>query len=150
MQPLGSGMKNAAVIGLGTMGPGIAATLARAGMQVAAFDADPAKRDKAAPAFAAATTVLTALAVPDHSAAAIQVHDNLAACVAGADLVIETIPEDLDLKVQVFARSRRMLPTIAFSLPTLREFRSPASRPVREFRAGSSACIGRTRRTSFP
>jgi len=71
-------------------------------MQVAAFDADPAKRDKAAPAFAAATTVLTALAVPDHSAAAIQVHDNLAACVAGADLVIETIPEDLDLKVQVF------------------------------------------------
>src|SRR3984957_20356021 len=95
-------MKNAAVIGLGTMGPGIAATLARAGMQVAAFDADPAKRDKAAPAFAAAATVLTALAVPDHSAAAIKLHDTLAACVAGADLVIETVPEDLDLKIQVF------------------------------------------------
>jgi 5-formyl-3-hydroxy-2-methylpyridine 4-carboxylic acid 5-dehydrogenase len=95
-------MKYAAVIGLGTMGPGIAATLARAGMQVAAFDADPAKRDKAAAAFAAAAAVLTALAVPDHSAAAIQVHDNLAACVAGADLVIETIPEDLDLKIRVF------------------------------------------------
>jgi 3-hydroxybutyryl-CoA dehydrogenase/5-formyl-3-hydroxy-2-methylpyridine 4-carboxylate dehydrogenase len=95
-------MKNAAVIGLGTMGPGIAATLARAGINVAAFDADPAKREKAVPAFAAAATVLSALAVPDHSAAVIQVHDGLAGCVAGADLVIETVPEDLDLKIQVF------------------------------------------------
>jgi 5-formyl-3-hydroxy-2-methylpyridine 4-carboxylic acid 5-dehydrogenase len=102
MQPLGSGMKNAAVIGLGTMGPGIAATLARAGMNVSAFDADPAKRIKAGQSFAAAAAVLSALAVPDRSAAAIKVHDTLAACVAGADLVIETIPEDLDLKIQVF------------------------------------------------
>jgi 5-formyl-3-hydroxy-2-methylpyridine 4-carboxylic acid 5-dehydrogenase len=102
MQPLGSGMKNAAVIGLGTMGPGIAATLARAGMNVSAFDADPAKRAKADQSFAAAAAVLSALAVPDHSAVAIKVHDTLAACVAGADLVIETIPEDLDLKIQVF------------------------------------------------
>src|ERR1700674_442066 len=95
-------MKNAAVIGLGTMGPGIAATLARAGMQVAAFDADPAKREKAAPAFAAAAAVLSALAVPDRGAAVIKVHDSLATGVAGADLVIETIPEDLDLKIGVF------------------------------------------------
>ena len=95
-------MKNAAVIGLGTMGPGIAATLARAGMSVTAFDADPGNRDTAAPKFAAAATVLSALAVPDHSAVVIKVHDTLAACVAGADLVIETVPEDLDLKIQVF------------------------------------------------
>jgi 3-hydroxybutyryl-CoA dehydrogenase/5-formyl-3-hydroxy-2-methylpyridine 4-carboxylate dehydrogenase len=95
-------MKHVAVIGLGTMGPGIAATLARAGMNVAAFDSDPAKREKAVPAFAAAATVLSALAVADHSAAAIKVHDGLAACVAGAELVIETVPEDLELKIQVF------------------------------------------------
>jgi 5-formyl-3-hydroxy-2-methylpyridine 4-carboxylate dehydrogenase len=98
----GSAMKHAAVIGLGTMGPGIAATLARAGMTVAAFDADPDKRETAAPKFAAAATVLSALAVADHSAVAIKLHDTLAACVAGADLVIETVPEDLDLKIQVF------------------------------------------------
>ncbi|MGA2189656.1 MAG: 3-hydroxyacyl-CoA dehydrogenase NAD-binding domain-containing protein [Steroidobacteraceae bacterium] len=98
----GSKFKNAAVIGLGTMGPGIAATLARAGMAVSAFDADPAKCLKAGPAFAAAATVLSALAVPDHSAVAIKVHDTLAACVAGAELVIETVPEDLDLKIRVF------------------------------------------------
>ena len=99
---VGSTIKNVAVIGLGTMGPGIAATLARAGMTVSAFDADPTKLLKAGPAFAAATTVLSALAVPDHTAVAIKVHDSLATCVAGADLVIETVPEDLDLKIRVF------------------------------------------------
>jgi 5-formyl-3-hydroxy-2-methylpyridine 4-carboxylic acid 5-dehydrogenase len=95
-------MKSAAVIGLGTMGPGIAATLARAGLKVSAFDTDAARRDKAVPAFAGAAAVLSALSVPDHGAHAIAVHADLAACVAGADLVIETVPENLDLKVQVF------------------------------------------------
>jgi 5-formyl-3-hydroxy-2-methylpyridine 4-carboxylic acid 5-dehydrogenase len=95
-------VRAAAVIGLGTMGPGIAATLARAGIQVAAFDSDAGKRDKAAPAFAAAATVLAALSVPDRTAHAISIHDSLAACVAGADLVIETVPENLDLKIKVF------------------------------------------------
>jgi len=97
-----SRIESAAVVGLGTMGPGIAATLARAGLKVSAFDADPAKRVKASQGFAAAATVLTALAVPDAGAHDIAVHDSLGACVAGADLVIETVPEDLDLKIQVF------------------------------------------------
>jgi len=98
----GSRIESAAVVGLGTMGPGIAATLARAGLKVSAFDADPAKRAKAQQGFAAAATVLTALAVPDRGAHDITVHDSLGACVAGAGLVIETVPEDLDLKIQVF------------------------------------------------
>jgi len=85
-------MKNAAVIGLGTMGPGIAATLARAGMKVTAFDFDPEKRAKAGQGFAAAAAVLSALAVPDQSSGEIAV----------ADLVIETVPENLELKIQVF------------------------------------------------
>ena len=95
-------MKSAAVIGLGTMGPGIAATLARAGMTVSAFDADASKRTKAGQGFAAAAAVLSALSVPDHTARDIAVHGSLAPCVAGADLVIETVPEDLGLKIQVF------------------------------------------------
>jgi 3-hydroxybutyryl-CoA dehydrogenase/5-formyl-3-hydroxy-2-methylpyridine 4-carboxylate dehydrogenase len=95
-------MKNVAVIGLGTMGPGIAATLARSGLRVSAFDADTAKRAKAPAGFATAATVLTALAVPDRTNAGIAVADSLAACVAGADLVIETIPEELELKIRVF------------------------------------------------
>ena len=94
-------MNRAAVIGLGTMGPGIAATLARAGMQVSAFDADPGKRAKAHQGFAAAASVLSALGVPDRGGAT-AVHESLAECVAAVDLVIETVPEDLDLKIQVF------------------------------------------------
>ena len=95
-------MKNAAVIGLGTMGPGIAATLARAGFRVSTFDKDPTKRERGAQGFATAAVVLTALSVPDETTAAITVHDTLASCVRGADLVVETVPEDLDLKIAVF------------------------------------------------
>jgi 5-formyl-3-hydroxy-2-methylpyridine 4-carboxylic acid 5-dehydrogenase len=95
-------MKNIAVIGLGTMGPGIAATLARAGLRVLAFDVEAAKREKAAAGFATAATVLAALGVPDRSSAGIAVVESLAACVAGADLVIETVPEELELKIRVF------------------------------------------------
>jgi 5-formyl-3-hydroxy-2-methylpyridine 4-carboxylate dehydrogenase len=95
-------MNKAAVIGLGTMGPGIAATLARAGMKVSAFDVDEAKRAKAPQGFAAAATVLSALGVTDRTTAGIVVHDSVAACVAGVDVVIETVPEDLDLKIRVF------------------------------------------------
>ena len=40
-------MSKAAVVGLGTMGPGIAQTLARAGMEVIAFDVSEDQRKKA-------------------------------------------------------------------------------------------------------
>ena len=84
------------------MGPGIAATLARAGFSVSAFDADAGKRAKAPAAFATAVGVLAALGVPDRSAAPISVAATLADSVAGADMVIETVPEDLELKIGVF------------------------------------------------
>jgi len=95
-------MTKAAVIGLGTMGPGIAATLARAGLTVTAFDADAGQRAKAPKGFAIAAGVLTRLGLPDRSAGEITIMDSLAACVAGADLVVETVPEKLELKVDVF------------------------------------------------
>jgi 5-formyl-3-hydroxy-2-methylpyridine 4-carboxylic acid 5-dehydrogenase len=95
-------MTKAAVIGLGTMGPGIAATLARAGLTVTAFDADAGQRAKAPKGFEIAAGVLTRLGLPDRTAGAIVVMDSLAACVAGADLVVETVPERLELKIEVF------------------------------------------------
>ena len=95
-------MTKAAVIGLGTMGPGIAATLARAGLTVTAFDADAGQRAKAPKGFEIAAGVLTRLGLPDRTAGAIVVMDSLAACVAGADLVVETVPEKLELKIEVF------------------------------------------------
>jgi len=96
-------LNRAAVIGLGTMGPGIAATLARAGLEVSAYDADAAKRQQCAAQLAAAAAALDALGLEDRTAHPIAVRDSLGACVTGADLVIETVPEDLELKRRVFA-----------------------------------------------
>jgi 3-hydroxybutyryl-CoA dehydrogenase/5-formyl-3-hydroxy-2-methylpyridine 4-carboxylate dehydrogenase len=95
-------MTKAAVIGLGTMGPGIAATLARAGLTVTAFDADAGQRAKAPKGFEIAAGVLTRLGLPDRSAGEIAIMDSLAECVGGADLVVETVPEKLELKIDVF------------------------------------------------
>jgi len=95
-------MSKAAVIGLGTMGPGIAATLARAGYEVRAFDADPAQRAKAKAGFDIAATVLGNLGVPDSGGGTIAVAETLADCVAGAELAIENVSEKLDVKIKVF------------------------------------------------
>lgn len=92
----------AAVIGLGTMGPGIAATLARSGATVSTFDTDPNRRAGAHREFEVATAVLNRLGIPDRSGGVpIAVAETLAACVAGAGLVVETVPEDLALKIEV-------------------------------------------------
>ena len=96
-------MTKAAVIGLGTMGPGIAATLARAGMTVTAFDADAGQRATAAKGFEMAGGVLGRLGVAQQGASApIVIAESLAQAVAGTDLVVETVPEKLDLKIEVF------------------------------------------------
>ena len=97
-------MTTAAVIGLGTMGPGIAATLARGGMTVRGFDTNADAIEASAEAIAAATSVLDALGMPDRGAGGedIVVTADLRTCVEGADLVVETVPEDLDLKRRVF------------------------------------------------
>src|SRR5688572_19251266 len=74
----------AAVIGLGTMGPGIAATLARGGLDVTCFDVSAEQLRKAQ------------AEMPGLSCEA-----DLARAVAGAELVVEAVPERLELKHQV-------------------------------------------------
>jgi 5-formyl-3-hydroxy-2-methylpyridine 4-carboxylate dehydrogenase len=74
----------AAVIGLGTMGPGIAATLGRGGLEVTCFDVSAEQLRKAQ---AEMPTLL--------------VETDLARAVAGAELVVEAVPERLELKHQV-------------------------------------------------
>ncbi|MDA0229759.1 MAG: 3-hydroxyacyl-CoA dehydrogenase NAD-binding domain-containing protein [Proteobacteria bacterium] len=97
-------MKNVAVIGMGTMGPGIAATLARGGMNVRGYDTSADAVAKSDALISGAFGVLEALGMPDHGGAEkISMSDSLADCVAGADLVIETVPEDVDLKLELLA-----------------------------------------------
>ncbi len=95
-------MIRASVVGLGTMGPGIAATLARGGMSVSAYDIDPTAVDRGSDGVEIANKVLDALGKVDNSQVAIKLTSDLAACVADSDLVIETIPEDIDLKLDLF------------------------------------------------
>ncbi len=96
-------MTRAAVIGLGTMGPGIATTLARGGMSVRAYDSTEQAVVAAPKLIKAATGVLDALGMPDEGdKAEVLVTNSLEVCVEDAHLVIETIPEDLALKRSLF------------------------------------------------
>jgi 5-formyl-3-hydroxy-2-methylpyridine 4-carboxylic acid 5-dehydrogenase len=82
----------AAVIGLGTMGPGIAATLARGGLEVTCFDVSAEQMRKAQ------AEIPTLSFEPD-----------LARAVAGAELVVEAVPERLELKRQVFGQLEKLV-----------------------------------------
>ena len=100
-----SPLKTIAVVGLGTMGTGIAEVLARAGREVVGIDIDEAAATKAVAALDAAT----ARAVDrgrlteqerDDTLARFRTFTDLRAA-ADADLVIEVVPESYDIKQQV-------------------------------------------------
>jgi 3-hydroxybutyryl-CoA dehydrogenase/5-formyl-3-hydroxy-2-methylpyridine 4-carboxylate dehydrogenase len=92
------------------MGPGIAATLARGGMIVAAYDASADQRAKAAQNIALAQDVLGKLGVPDRSTGGqIRIAETLENCVQDADFVLETVPEKLDLKIEIFQAVEKLV-----------------------------------------
>ena len=98
-------MRQAALIGLGTMGPGIAATLSRGGIAVRAHDAQGAAIERARGALEAAYGVLERLGVASPASggqAQVTFHDDLAATVADADLVIENVPENVEIKTALY------------------------------------------------
>ena len=95
-------MSKAAVVGLGTMGPGIAQTLARAGMEVIAFDVSEDQRKKAGEGLTMANNVLNALGVPEKGKIPVKIAGSMQECLANATLVVETVPEKLEIKASVF------------------------------------------------
>ena len=144
-------MTRAAIIGTGTMGPGMAATLARGGLDVRCFDTSAAARERVPGEADVARGVLERIG---GAAAAepgtVTVHGDLAEAVDGADLVIEAVPENAEIKAAVFADLDRLAPAGAIlasntsGIPITRIQQSVADP------GPSSACTGRTRRTSFP
>jgi 3-hydroxybutyryl-CoA dehydrogenase/5-formyl-3-hydroxy-2-methylpyridine 4-carboxylate dehydrogenase len=84
-----------AIIGLGTMGPGMAARLARGGMEVTGYDLAPAAIERAGSMLGTANSVLDALGItpPSGGAGTVRFTDDVADAVSGADLVIENVPE---------------------------------------------------------
>lgn len=97
-----------AVIGAGTMGHGIAYVAALAGCPVTLTDADPEQLPRAARQIEAAfaKAIARGKCTPEARDAALGRFEHAptpAAAVAGADVVIEAVPERLDTKQRLFA-----------------------------------------------
>ena len=100
-----------AVVGLGTMGPGIAATLAHGGHQVTCFDVSAEQLRKAEADLPEIQQVLERIR-PGRKSILSFVSD-LGRAVGEADFVIEAVPERLELKQQVFRDLERVAPANA-------------------------------------
>jgi 3-hydroxybutyryl-CoA dehydrogenase len=99
-----------AILGGGLMGHGIAQVFACAGHEVRITD--PVAEARAG----ILTRIKTSLGEVGHDdgpLARIEIVDTLQACVAGADLVIEAAPENLELKQEIFADVERAAPPAA-------------------------------------
>jgi 3-hydroxybutyryl-CoA dehydrogenase/5-formyl-3-hydroxy-2-methylpyridine 4-carboxylate dehydrogenase len=95
-----------AIMGTGTMGPGMGAVLARAGMAVRLYDTRPEAIEAARGMVDVATGVLERLETPDRGGSVAFATD-VAEALEGVDAVIEAVPEKLELKKQVFAEYER-------------------------------------------
>lgn len=107
-------MKKIAIIGTGTMGPGMAATLARSGMDVRCFDTSEEALSRTPGEVETAFSVLDRIggvAAPERGN--VSVHGDLGEAVNGAELVIECVPENADIKAAVFADLERLAPSDA-------------------------------------
>ncbi|MBA4791542.1 MAG: 3-hydroxyacyl-CoA dehydrogenase family protein [Rhizobiales bacterium] len=94
------GSARVAVIGAGLMGHGIALAFAAAVRDVAIYEPD-LERHRALPGHLRRS--LRLMEADEADADRVAPHRSLADAVAGADLVIEAVPEDLALKQEVFA-----------------------------------------------
>jgi len=93
-------LERIAVIGSGLMGHGIAQAFAVQGHPVVVQDISPAALASVPDRVKAN---LRALGIPEAAAGNITLEDSLQAAVNGADFVIETVSENLDLKQRIFS-----------------------------------------------
>jgi 3-hydroxybutyryl-CoA dehydrogenase len=120
----GRELNTAAVVGVGTMGRQIASLIAGSGRPVRIWDADPgmlaAARERIGtetctlpdlPRYAHHQFRLEPLQDLDALIERIVVAESLADAVAGADIVIEAVREDLDTKLALFAELSQLGPT---------------------------------------
>ena len=106
-------IERVAVIGAGLMGHGIALEFAVAGLRVAITDASAAALEQGLANMRRGADTLAGLGLAprDVCAAAmarVTAHASVAGAVAGADLVVEAVSEDLPLKRRVFAELDRL------------------------------------------
>jgi 3-hydroxybutyryl-CoA dehydrogenase len=108
-------IRSVAMIGAGTMGWQISARAASAGYPVALYDADPTAPARAIERMRAELpAAIDAGQWPstlDETIGRIRIVDSLAAAVDGADLVIEAVREEINVKRALFAELDRLAPT---------------------------------------
>ncbi|GAA3011892.1 3-hydroxyacyl-CoA dehydrogenase family protein [Actinokineospora diospyrosa] len=101
------------VVGLGTMGAGIAEVLARSGVRVVAVEVDPAgiERGRGHVEYSTGRAVAKGKLAEDARARLLDLitYSTALTDLADADLVIEAIPESLDLKAGLFAELDRIV-----------------------------------------
>jgi 3-hydroxyacyl-CoA dehydrogenase len=95
-------VSRAAVIGTGTMGPGMGAVLARAGIDTALYDVSAEALDRAKAGAELAAGVLDRLEAPKADGGGLRFETELPAALESADFVLEAVPEKLELKHEVF------------------------------------------------
>jgi 3-hydroxyacyl-CoA dehydrogenase len=95
-------VRRAAVIGTGTMGPGMGAVLARAGIETALYDVSTEALERARAASELAAAVLDRLDAVKEDGGSLRFENELEAALDGSDLVLEAVPEKLELKQEVF------------------------------------------------
>ena len=100
-------MKRAAVIGTGTMGPGMGAVLARAGIDTTLYDVSAEALERAQGGVALAEGVLDRLEAPKADGGGVRFEDDLAAALDEADIVLEAVPEKLELKQELYPELER-------------------------------------------
>ena len=100
-------IRRAAIVGTGTMGPGMGAVLARAGIETALHDVSTEQLDRARGGVQLAEGVLDRLESPERAGGGIRFETDLAAALEGADIVLEAVPEKLELKQELFPALER-------------------------------------------
>lgn len=108
-------IRSVAVVGAGLMGHGIAQVFAQAGYPVALYDKDPAALERALAGIRANLRLLEehGLSTPtaaEQTLARLTLAHDLAPAVAGVDLVVEAVYEDLAVKQEVFHTLDRLCP----------------------------------------
>ncbi|MEQ8479768.1 MAG: 5-formyl-3-hydroxy-2-methylpyridine 4-carboxylate 5-dehydrogenase [Hoeflea sp.] len=104
-------IQRVAIIGLGTMGPGMAARLARGGIEVIAYDIAPEAIERARTMLTAADGVLDNLGIAAGDGGSVRFTGELEDAVLGADLVIENVPEREEIKASVYKQIDGMIPS---------------------------------------
>ncbi len=111
----GSTVATIAVLGAGTMGRGIAHVAALAGFKTCLYDPEPAALARAAAAIHANLAKglelkKVTVEAAERARAALRLAEGLPEALAEADLVIESAPEDIGLKVRLFQEADRLAP----------------------------------------